>query len=257
MQCSENWVYFIFMVTALIGLFLKKRFIRWIVMLGSLAVIGFLQMGCPSPIGAVQYILLNPFNFVETLPFWIKLAIVVVPAFFLGPIFCGWVCPKGVIQELLNRKELELKVSEKLDKWLRKIPYIILFTLIAVPLIFHKKIFTSSVSPFKIIFNLMGTPFALGFLIVILIISLFIYRPFCKYICPIGALLNFVSRIGLFRITPGDDCTDCGVCVRKCGMGALTINRKGQKPILDKSRCIACGECRENCHANCLNILKK
>ncbi|MCK5145518.1 4Fe-4S binding protein [bacterium] len=249
---AENLTYIVFMAVAIAGFFMKKRAVRWIVMLGSLAVLGFLQMGCPSPIGAIQNILMAPLDFVKTLPFWIKLAVVVVPAFFLGPIFCGWVCPKGIIQELLYRKELHLKIPEKLDNWLRKIPYLVLFALIAVPILFHAKVFTSAVSPFKVVFNLMGPPFALGFLIVILISSLFVFRPFCKYVCPVGALLSIVSRIGLFKIKPGENCTDCGLCASKCGMDALKISKKGEKPVLDKSRCIACGECRVNCSKDCL-----
>jgi len=230
---AENLIYIIFMAAAIIGFFLKKSALRWIVMLGSLAVIGFLQMGCPSPIGAIQNIFMAPLDFAKTLPFWIKLAVVIVPAFFLGPIFCGWVCPKGVIQELLYRKELHLKIPEKLDKWLRMIPYFVLFALISVPVLFELKIFTTAVSPFKVFFNLMGPPFALGFLIMILIGSLFIFRPFCKYVCPVGALLSLVSRVGIFNIKPGEECTDC------------------------KSRCIACGECRLNCNKSCLEFLLK
>ena len=175
---TENLIYILFMAIAIAGFLLKNRAIRWIVMLGSLAVIGFLQMGCPSPIGAIQNIAIMPFEFAKTLPFWIKLAIVVIPAFFLGPIFCGWVCPKGVIQELLFRKELSIKIPEKLDNRLRKIPYLVLAALITVPILFHTKIFTSTVSPFKVIFNLMGPLFALGFLIVIIASSLVISDRF-------------------------------------------------------------------------------
>lgn len=243
----ENWVYIIFMGAAILGFFLKKRAVRWIVMLGSLALLGFLQMGCPSPIGAIQNILVTPMEFSKTLPFWIKVAVVLIPAFFLGPVFCGWVCPKGVIQELLYRRELGIQIPDKLDNSLRKIPYVVLAALIAVPVLFHVKVFTGAVSPFKVIFNLMGPPLALAFLIVVLISSLFIYRPFCKYACPVGALLNLASRIGIFRIKPGEDCTGCGICVRQCGMNALKSSQKGEKPILDKYRCIACGECRECC----------
>lgn len=240
-------MYMIFMAAAILGYFLKRRAIRWIIMLGSLAVLGFLQMGCPSPIGAIQNILVAPLEFHKTLPFWIKVAVVLIPAFFIGPVFCGWICPKGVIQELLHRKELRIKIPETLDNSLRKIPYGVLAILIAVPVLFHAKVFTGHLSPFKVIFNLMGSPIAVGFLILILIASLFINRPFCKYFCPVGALLNLASRIGIFRMRPGEGCSGCGGCIRKCDMNALKSRGKGERPVLDQSRCIACGECREYC----------
>ncbi len=249
----ENRVTLIFMVFGIVGFMLKKRAVRWVVMLTSLAVIGFLQMGCPSPVGALQNVLMHPLDFGATLPFWIKMAIVFLPAFVFGPIFCGWVCPKGVIQELLFRKELKIKIPEKVDVWLRKLPWLILISVILVPVLFHEKVFNNTTSPFKVIFNLMGSPIALAFLIVILFSSLFIYRPFCKYICPIGVILNGISRLGLFRIKPGGDCNACGVCSSKCEMNALKSVQKGEKPVLDKARCIACGECRENCRKGCLN----
>jgi polyferredoxin len=250
---QENWIYAGFMALAIAGYFIKKRAMRWIIMLGSLTVIGFLQMGCPSPLGAIQNIAMKPLAFAKSLPFWIKLGIVILPTLFLGPVFCGWVCPKGVIQELLYRKQLNLKISEKFDRWLRLLPMVVLIAVIASPLMFKFKIFNSDVSPFSVIFNLMGSPFALGFLIVILISSLFIFRPFCKYVCPVGALLNWVSKIGFFKLGVKSDCTGCKLCQKACGMEALTApNRDGENLILNKSRCIACGECRMCCNKGCL-----
>jgi len=243
----ENQIYLFFMIAAIIGFSINKRPIRYLVLLSSLAYIGFLQMGCPSPVGALQNITINPFNWTQTRTFWIKLLIVGVPALFLGPIFCGWVCPKGAIQEFLFRKKSEIFVPENVDRWLRKIPYMVLAALIISGLLLHKKLFTSSISPFKVIFNLMGNPFALGFIILILIASIFIYRPFCKYICPIGALLNLISMIGFFKITPNSECNNCELCIKKCDMQALSHSDEDKKPALNKSRCIACGECRQNC----------
>ena len=176
-----------------------------------------------------------------------------IPAFFFGPVFCGKVCPKGTIQELLYRKEFKVRVPDKPDLWLRRLPYVVLLAVIVSPILFHHQLFNSHISPFKVIFNLMGSPFAVGFLIVILLSSVFIFRPFCSYICPVGAWLKIATRLGIYRLKVSDDCTGCKQCSKNCEMGALDPPEKGGKNYkVDRNKCIACGMCRQHCEQHCL-----
>lgn len=243
-----NILYLIFLAIAIVAFHLKKMWLRYGVMLAALATIGFLQMGCPSPTRAIQIIAADPGKLSTMIPFVAKIGIVLLTAFFYGKIFCGWVCPKGSIQEFLYQKKLRFNVPAKVDTYLRKLKYVMLVLIVVLPLFFHYKPFNPNIAPFAALFNLGGGTIAVGLLGITLTASIFIYRPFCRYICPVGALLAIMSYLNWtkFRVT---DCTHCQLACKQCEMGALRCPTKSGEHnfSIDKGECIMCGECRENC----------
>ena len=244
-----NIVYIIFIGIASIAFHFKKRWLRYPIMLAALACIGFLQMGCPSPSRAIQFIFDNITKLETQISFGAKLLIVLLSAVFFGKIFCGWVCPKGTIQEFLFQKTLSFKVPPTLDNVLRKLKYVILALIILLPLVFHYKPFNSDTSAFAVIFNLDGSYIAIALLATILFASLFIYRPYCRYVCPTGAMLALVSYVNRVKFRSRDDCTFCEKAAKKCGIGAMQAPKKTEDQCfsVDKGECIMCGECRNNC----------
>ena len=244
-----NIIYLVFLGVAIIAFHFKKVWLRYPIMLLSLATIGFLQMGCPSPVRALQTVSENFTQLHTVVTFAAKVAIVLVSALFFGKIFCGWVCPKGVIQEFLFQKKLRWNVAPTWDRWLRKLKYVILLLVIALPLFLHYKPFNSDTSPFAAMFNLGGGTIALGLLTVTLFSSLFIYRPFCRYVCPTGALLGLASYLSRIQFLTSN-CTTCQRACKQCEIGALHCPTKGENNecfSVDKGECIMCGECRSNC----------
>ena len=245
-----NVVYLVFIGLAVIAFHLNKVWLRYPIMLASLAVIGFLQMGCPTPVRAMQFIF-NKIDQLDTMiAFEAKLAIVLISALVYGKIFCGWVCPKGAIQDFLYQRKLRWTMPPKLDKALRKLKYALLLLVIVLPLAFHIKPFNADTSPFAVIFNLDGSNIAISLLALTLLCSLFVYRPFCRYICPTGALLGLVSYMNRMRFI-SQDCTFCQLASGKCEIGALQCPAKGGDAgiSVDKGECMMCGECRGNCPA--------
>lgn len=148
---------------------------------------------------------------------------------------CSWICPLGIIEELLYKIPLSKKMqSLPYDKQLRKIKYVIFFLLlIFVPLVFMpNKERLHGVFLFLKIFGFST----------IFVLSLFVYRPFCKYLCPFGVFLGFFNKISPFRYRI-DSCTcnKCSLCMRKCKMGVT--------PYLNPNdmECIRCGKCILKC----------
>ena len=91
---------------------------------------------------------------------------------------------------------------------------------------------------------------ALGFLyawknillLVTVILSILIYRPFCKYICPLGAVYSVFNPISVFRYrVDKETCTDCGACARACKMQVDPVENANH------SECIRCGACKKAC----------
>jgi ferredoxin len=133
--------------------------------------------------------------------------------------FCAGVCPHGAIQDLVLVKPL--KVPRWLDESLRVLPWIYLglsLLLAATGGMF----LICKYDPFVGIFRFAGPRAMLVAGVVMLALSMFIGRPYCRYLCPYGALLGMLSRVAKWRpsVTP-DTCTRCRLCESACPFGAL------------------------------------
>jgi polyferredoxin len=183
-----------------------------------------------------------------------KIAILFGIIYFFGNIFCGWVCHKGAVQEFLYRENFAIRVPKKLDNILKKFRYVFLLLIILYPIIKGHRIF-NKIDPFKVLFNLEGTIFLIILLVILLVSSIFIYRPFCRYICPLGAFLGLINKIGLFNINlkKPEKCIHKNICEKKCPAQSLTMT---DKPKIDKEYCFSCLECERRCPMHCLNCDK-
>ncbi len=204
-------------------LVLKKRSRTWIfwVAVFSLIYFGFYRNGCICSIGAVQNVALSLFsdNYAISLT---VLAFFVSPLLFslaVGRVFCASACPLGVIQDLVIVKPIRL--SPWLQKTLGLFPFIylgfaVLYAATGTDFIICRY------DPFVGIFRL-GAEFHLIVLgISFLLIGLFVARPYCRFVCPYGALLNIGSRHSKYHlsITP-EDCINCKLCKDSCPFDAI------------------------------------
>ena len=202
---------------------LKRRSRTGIVILSlvSLAYFGFWRRGCVCAIGSIQNVALG----IAEPSYAVPLAVI---AFFTLPLvfaliwgrgFCSGVCPHGAIQDLVLVKPL--KVPSWLDEVLRVLPWIHLA--LAVLLAATGSLFIiCKFDPFVGIFRMAGPRIMLVAGAGLLVLSMFVGRPYCRYLCPYGALLGVASRCAKWRptVTP-DTCTQCRLCENSCPFGAL------------------------------------
>ena len=204
---------------------LKKRSRVGIVVLSlaSLAYFGFWRRGCVCAIGSVQNVALGIADPGYAVP-------LVVIAFFTLPLivalvwgrsFCAAVCPHGAIQDMVLVKPL--KVPTWLDEVLRVIPW--LHLALALLLSATGALFIiCKFDPFVGIFRMAGPRWMLGAGIGLLVLSMFVGRPYCRYLCPYGALLGAASRFAKWRPSVAPDaCTRCRLCEDACPHGALNV----------------------------------
>ena len=170
-------------------------------------------------------------------------------AVFVGPAFCGWVCPFGTIQEwfsglgrLIFGKKQNHFIPQKLDEGLRFGRYLVLAWVIYVTA-YSGKLFFSDIDPYYALFNFWTGEVAITGLIVlavVLLASIFVERPWCKYACPYGAVLGIFNWFSIFKIrrTEGS-CKDCGLCSRECPMNIQVHELK----VVRNHQCISCLEC--------------
>jgi polyferredoxin len=139
---------------------------------------------------------------------------------------------------------------------MRYIRIVLLITLITHILITKTAIY-EHYDPFKAIYNLI-VPNTISWVLVILVLvsSVFIYRPFCKMACPIGLILGWVSKIPGASVNGNNEtCTSCTNCNSVCKIRAITRDQKISR--LDNQECIACGDCLNSCKKYSMDFYKK
>ena len=232
----------------------------------QLCVPGMNCYSCPGakgscPIGALQAVIGSPkFKFSYY---------VVGFLFFVGALIgrgvCGYLCPFGLVQDLLHKIPFVKKIETfKGDRALRKAKYLILLVFVILLPLFLVDIigqgapyFCKLICPVGMMEG--GIPLvlmnksmrgAIGFLyawkglilILTIFLSIVIYRPFCKYICPLGAIYSLFNSVSLFRYTlDHQKCIHCGRCKAVCEMQCDPVKN------CNDLECIRCGKCKNAC----------
>lgn len=221
---------------------------------------------CPGatgacPIGSLQNSLSSyKFRF----PYYV-LGLLIFFGVILGRAVCGFLCPFGFLQDLLNRIPFPKKIKTfKADKYLRKIKYIVLVvTVIILPLsvkltpFFCKYLCPSgtlagillSFSQTEL-FQMFGSTFMwkVCVLSIIILLSIVIARPFCKYICPLGAFYALFNKISVVKMdVDKSKCTGCSSCRNVCPMNVNPLKD------INSAECIRCGKCAEACSENAVS----
>ena len=189
----------------------------------------------------------------------------------VGRFICGWLCLFGLIQELLYKIPTpKITVPEKADKILRYLKYVMLFVFVfGLPFFYRNEVkvgmpwFCKFICPvgtleggIPLVLLNKGMRAAAGALFrwksVLMILcvaaSIFIYRPFCKYMCPLGAFYALFQKISVLRMSfDKNSCISCGACSRQCKMGVDPMRNP------NSAECIRCGECVKICPKNALS----
>lgn len=226
---------------------------------------------CPGalgacPIGALQAELgARPFR----LPYY-AVGFLLIVGSVLGRFVCGFLCPFGLVQDLLYKIPGRKLGAFRADKWLRYLKYAVLLVLVLVlPAVirnaagagtpwFCKLLCPAGTLGGGVPLMLTNAPlraqagllffWKLFVLLALLTLSVFLYRPFCKYLCPLGAIYALLNRVSLYKLAvDGGKCTHCGTCARVCRMGV----RPDVRP--NAAECIRCGDCVKNCPENALH----
>jgi len=223
-------------VTALI--IIRSRYKhRKIMLIASVAVLGLYLGGFLCPLTAIQ----NLFIKWQTGYLLLFLA-VLVPALLWGRIFCGYICPFGALQELLHFKRISRTIPSVWDGYLTKVKYVLLGYLV-VRVLVTGQVILQGYTPFKALFTWGGTPLSISLGLTFGILSIIMYRPFCRYVCPLGAFLALLSHFSLFKVRVSSNCVNCGLCQKVCKSRTIA----GKPPRIDSSECILCGDCLEKC----------
>jgi polyferredoxin len=212
----------------------RSRRATFVLMAAALAYFGFVRKGCVCPIGSIQNVAESAFTG-SALP-WVVAAFFGLPilfTFFFGRVFCGTTCPLGAIQDAVVWKTVP--VPAWLERVLGLFPFIYLGLAVMLAAIGSQYIICRY-DPFVGLFRLSGPANMMMLGLVFLVVGMFIGRPYCRFLCPLGAIFRLISPLSWKRvsITP-KDCVDCRMCEDGCPFGAIRHPTAGHK-IKDRQR---------------------
>lgn len=231
--------------------------------LKSVCVPGLNCYSCPGAVGACPLgALQNALSSSGVRAPWYVLGILMLFGLTLGRMICGWLCPVGLVQELLHKLPTPKVPKGRVTRALSWLKYVILVLLvIAVPLIAGMNgmplpAFCKYICPAGTVeggvgllahpdnaahFSMLGWLFTHKFVLAVIIAaaSVFVYRAFCRFLCPLGAIYGLFARLSLLGVkVDAPKCIDCGACLRRCPMDIRCVGDR---------ECIQCGACASVC----------
>lgn len=254
-------VTFLFCIILIDAKLLTKR-VRFGIYALNIVSAGILLGGIPNAVVPIQEVIITiglRGDFGYLLPAIIVLSVLLISSVFVGRIFCGFACPLGALQEIISG--INFKSNLKSHKQVKyridvfsPLPSIIrwIFLGVIILLAFLGVILLPLFNPlsgFAVIKRQFELAVIIPFISLIFVsfASIFLYRPWCRFICPFGAGSSLCGRYTRKKYRRTENCTNCGACEEICPtQEAGTDSKKGE--------CYYCNRCIEICPHDAITL---
>ncbi len=229
-----------FIAIALVSFFRKSVRLKYVTLALSVAYMGFVKSSLVSisDVFRLRDMSVPPFQY--TLAWYLFTGFVVVSTVLWGRLYCGRICAYGALTQLMDwllPRRLRIDIPRKIEDkaaWIKYgllaavLIYFLITNDIALPIRYAE--------PFWM-FSLFGTTSMWIALAVLLVATVFVRNLYCRFLCPVGAVLGILSNLTVFRIKRWSECNTCKICEKTCEWGAI------RGPKIVKSECVRCDDC--------------
>jgi NosR/NirI family transcriptional regulator, nitrous oxide reductase regulator len=211
--------------------------IKYGVFAGAIAILGVYATRLISISDVNTFMTLTPPPITSNLPWFLLYGGAIGTSFVWGRIYCGYICPYGVFTEIIHKlSPVKRVMPRRIHDKLVNFKYINAVLVVAGVFI---GVSFLDYEPFATLFLLRGDTIAWVVLGSLLVLSLFYYRFYCSYICPVGVGLALVGRLRVREINRWPECKTCKVCQTQCCMQAI------HGPKISAVECMNCRGCEE------------
>jgi NosR/NirI family nitrous oxide reductase transcriptional regulator len=228
-----------FVVLALVSFFRKSVRLKYVTLVAAVVYMGFAKSRLVSVVDLFAVADMNLPIFKYTLPWYALTGFVLASTVLWGRLYCGRICAFGALTQLADAvvpARLQLKVPVRLEQRASRVKYVLLAGVLAYFVATRDVSIYRWVEPFWM-FGLFGTAAMWTALAVLLLATIFVRNLYCRFLCPVGALLGIISNLTVFRIKRWSECNTCKICEKTCEWGAI------RGPRIVASECVRCDDC--------------
>jgi polyferredoxin len=228
-----------FVALALVSFFRKSVRLKYVTLAAAVGYMGFVKSRLVSVVDLFAVADLNLPVFKYNLAWYLLSFFVLGSTVLWGRLNCGRICAFGALTQLMDTivpRRLRVEVPVKLEQRANWIKYGLLVAVLAYFIATRDVSVYRYVEPFWM-FGLFGTTAMWIGLAVLLLATVFVRNLYCRFLCPVGALLGVISKLTVFKIKRWSECNSCKICEKTCEWGAI----RGPKII--ESECVRCDDC--------------
>jgi NosR/NirI family transcriptional regulator, nitrous oxide reductase regulator len=228
-----------FFVLALVSFFRKSVRLKYVTLVAAVGYLGFWKSTLLSVTDIFRVADLSLPIFKYNLSWYLFAGFAMVSTVLWGRLYCGRICAYGALTQLLDPivpRRMRFEIPVRIEKYANLVKYGLLALVLAYFFATRDVGIYRFVEPFWM-FGLFGTTGMWVGLAVLLLATVFVRNLYCRFLCPVGAMLGILSNLTVFRIKRWAECNSCKICEKTCEWGAI------RGPRIVKSECVRCDDC--------------
>jgi polyferredoxin len=228
-----------FLALALVSFFRKSVRLKYVTFVAAVGYLGFWKSTLLSVTDIFRVADLSLPIFKYNLAWYLFAGFAMVSTVLWGRLYCGRICAYGALTQLLDPivpRKMRFEIPVRIEKHANLIKYGVLALVLAYFFATRDVGVYRFVEPFWM-FGLFGTTGMWIGLAVLLVATVFVRNLYCRFLCPVGAMLGILSNLTVFKIKRWAECNTCKICEKTCEWGAI------RGPQIVKSECVRCDDC--------------
>ncbi len=229
----------VFIALALVSFFRKSKPLKYAALVFAVGYMGFLKSHLVSVVDIFGVIARDLPVVKYNISYYIFGVFVLASTVLWGRLYCGRICAFGALTQLMDAilpKRLRVNVPKRIEQRAAWIKYGLLAFVVVYFVATRNLLVYQYVEPFWM-FSLFGTtPMWIG-LGALLLATVFVRNLYCRFLCPVGAMLGLISNLTVFKIKRWSECKTCKICEKTCEWGAI------RGPLIVKTECVRCDDC--------------